>query len=133
MAAAWALIIHEGKLLLTQRSATTSRPGQWCLPGGGIKNEETAENACVRETLEETGLAIQVLRLIEQIEESHYFLCELASVPQEIKLQDAECQDAAWSVPSQILSVGMIMDLKRLVKLFEKAGLKPPLIDGGGA
>lgn len=48
------------KILLTRRSDN----GLWCLPGGAIDPGESAAEACVREVCEETGLHVQVIRLI---------------------------------------------------------------------
>jgi 8-oxo-dGTP pyrophosphatase MutT (NUDIX family) len=48
------------KILLTRRTDN----GRWCLPGGGIDPGESAEEACVREVWEETGLNSRVTRLI---------------------------------------------------------------------
>ena len=48
------------KMLLTRRTDN----GMWCLPGGGMDPGENAEETCVREVYEETGLHIQVVRLI---------------------------------------------------------------------
>ena len=48
------------RILLTQRTDN----GQWCLPGGRIEAGESVAEACVRETWEETGLKVRVLRLI---------------------------------------------------------------------
>lgn len=36
------------------------------LPGGGIESFETAENAAIRETFEETGLTVELIRKIAQ-------------------------------------------------------------------
>ena len=36
----------------------------WVLPGGGIDLGESAESACVREILEETGLSVKIDRLV---------------------------------------------------------------------
>ncbi len=36
----------------------------WVLPGGGIDAEETPENACIREVLEESGLQISIERKV---------------------------------------------------------------------
>jgi 8-oxo-dGTP pyrophosphatase MutT (NUDIX family) len=38
--------------------------GQWCLPGGAIEPGESVAEACAREVLEETGLQVQVTRLL---------------------------------------------------------------------
>ena len=40
------------------------RGGYWCLPGGRMDMDESAQACCIRETLEETGLKTEVIRLI---------------------------------------------------------------------
>ncbi len=47
-------------VLLTRRTDN----GRWCLPGGGMDPGESADETCVREVLEETGLDVQVTRLV---------------------------------------------------------------------
>ncbi len=51
---------QQGAVLLTRRADN----GRWCLPGGHIDPGESAAEACVREVLEETGLQVEVIRLI---------------------------------------------------------------------
>ena len=48
------------RILLTRREDN----GRWCIPGGGMDAGESAEEACVRELLEETGLEVRVTKLI---------------------------------------------------------------------
>ena len=48
------------KVVLTRRSDN----GLWCLPGGGMDPGESAVECCVRESMEETGLEVQVNHLI---------------------------------------------------------------------
>lgn len=43
------------KVLLLRRGNGGDHPGEWCFPGGRMKPGETAEQAAVRETLEEIG------------------------------------------------------------------------------
>jgi 8-oxo-dGTP pyrophosphatase MutT (NUDIX family) len=50
----------QHRVLLTRRSDN----GKWCIPGGGMDPGESAEETCVREVLEETGLQVRVLRLV---------------------------------------------------------------------
>ena len=47
-------------VLLTQRTDN----GRWCLPSGAMDPGESAEETCVREVMEETGLEVRVTRLV---------------------------------------------------------------------
>jgi 8-oxo-dGTP diphosphatase len=62
------LVEQEGRVLLVQRAI---EPGQdqWCLPSGFVEWDEPPETAAARECLEETGLAVKVLNLVEA---THY-------------------------------------------------------------
>ena len=57
-----ALIYDEDRerILMTQREDNQ----RWCLPGGGMDPGESAAETCVREVLEETGLEVEVTRLV---------------------------------------------------------------------
>jgi len=58
------VIIAEGRALLIRRG---SEPllGEWSIPGGMLELGETLEEGVARELLEETGLAVRVIELIE--------------------------------------------------------------------
>ena len=112
---------------MTQRADSTSRSGQWCLPSGGIKIDESAEEACLRETFEETGIEIRVIRQLAITEDSTYFLCEPSTRPQLCRLDPQEVQKAIWYDPSQILDLGPIIDLGKLIPLLMLADLMPPV------
>ena len=58
-----AVIVKERSILLIQRKNEPFK-GKWALPGGYIDENETAEQCCAREALEETGLEIEVKQLI---------------------------------------------------------------------
>ena len=62
-----ALVFHEGKLLMVQRGKEPLR-GWWSLPGGAIELGEAAQEALRRELLEETGLVVEPIRLVEIFE-----------------------------------------------------------------
>jgi len=53
-------ILKEGRVLLTRRKDF----GVWCLPGGHVDQEESLAQAAVREAAEETGLDVQLNRLV---------------------------------------------------------------------
>ena len=48
------------KVLLTRRADN----GKWCLPSGHMEAGESAVETCIREVKEETGLSVQVKRLV---------------------------------------------------------------------
>lgn len=56
----YALIMHEGKVLMVQNK----RHNNWSLPGGGVEKGETLEQAMIREVYEETGLNVEVGHLV---------------------------------------------------------------------
>jgi len=53
-------IVENGQILLTKRSDFAV----WCLPGGALEDGESLAQAAIRETREETGLEVQLTRLI---------------------------------------------------------------------
>lgn len=61
------VLIENGKALLIRRG---SEPllGQWSIPGGTLELGETLREGCARELLEETGITVRVLDLIEVFE-----------------------------------------------------------------
>lgn len=62
MVGASALILDQAgeRVLLTRRTDN----GRWCLPGGRMDPGESLAETCVREVREETGLEVEVVRLI---------------------------------------------------------------------
>lgn len=56
-------LIHEGKwlLMLRNRKKNDINEGRWIAVGGKKEEDETAYECAVRETFEETGLAVQSL------------------------------------------------------------------------
>ena len=67
-----AVIFDESrkKILLTRRTDN----GRWCLPGGRMDPGESVTETCIREALEETGLQVEVKRLIGVYSSPDYLL-----------------------------------------------------------
>jgi 8-oxo-dGTP diphosphatase len=61
------VIIDAGRALLIRRASEPLR-GEWSIPGGMLELGETLEAGVARELLEETGLHVRVLDLIEVFE-----------------------------------------------------------------
>ena len=58
------VVIDDGRTLLIRRGSEPLR-GQWSIPGGTLELGESLEDGVARELLEETGLEVRVLDLIE--------------------------------------------------------------------
>jgi 8-oxo-dGTP diphosphatase len=58
------VVIENGRALLIRRASEPLR-GEWSIPGGMLELGETLEEGVARELLEETGLQVRVLDLIE--------------------------------------------------------------------
>ncbi|WP_427383719.1 NUDIX hydrolase [Janibacter sp. G56] len=62
----YAVVVHDGALLLTQLADHVAGVGgRWSLPGGGIDPGESPLEGVVREVWEETGQHIEDVRLID--------------------------------------------------------------------
>lgn len=59
-----AVLVKDGRVLLVKRNIEPGF-GKWCLPGGFIEEDESAEDAVVREVFEETGLHCRTTRLLD--------------------------------------------------------------------
>lgn len=65
------VVIDNGRALLIRRASEPLR-GEWSIPGGMLELGETLEQGVARELLEETGLHVRVLELIEVFERIVY-------------------------------------------------------------
>ncbi len=58
------LIVQDERVLLVQR-ANDPRKGWWALPAGFVEWDEAPQAAAARECLEETGLTVEIVRLLD--------------------------------------------------------------------
>ena len=59
-----AVVLRGGSVLLVKRRDEPSR-GLWSPPGGALEVGETVEQAAARETLEETGVVVRSVSVVE--------------------------------------------------------------------
>lgn len=60
-----AIFVQEEKILAMKRAAHKPLPGKWEFPGGKIENNESAEEALIREIKEELDVDINQLELFD--------------------------------------------------------------------
>lgn len=64
--AAAVLVMDNGSVLLAKRIFNPSK-GDWTLPAGFVDAHEGPEEAAIRECMEETGLEVEIVRLVDII------------------------------------------------------------------
>ncbi|HEX6270803.1 MAG TPA: NUDIX domain-containing protein [Anaerolineales bacterium] len=85
-------VIYEGKILLTKREDFEV----WCLPSGGVEEGESLAEAARRETKEETGVDVELTRLVGVysrlggMPDVHAVLYEAKPIGGELRLQPGE-------------------------------------------
>jgi 8-oxo-dGTP pyrophosphatase MutT (NUDIX family) len=97
-------IIHEGKILLTQREDFEI----WCLPGGMVEAGESIAAAARREAWEEVGIEVRLTRLVGiyyvgglmNIHHAALFVGE--PLTHAITIQAAEVLDARYFDPADL-------------------------------
>lgn len=101
-----AIIVSEGKVLMVRRRISEGEL-MWQFPAGAIEDGEAAEEAAVRETVEETGLVVAATKLLgERVHPKtgrlmSYTACE--PLQGEARVADEEELDAvAWVAHSEI-------------------------------
>jgi thiamine-phosphate pyrophosphorylase len=93
--------LHRDRVLLVQRDREPNR-GRWSFPGGRIEPGETARAAAARETLEETGVAVQVLDVVDVFDAIfppfHYCVTDYLAVPESDvePVANTDVMDARW-------------------------------------
>lgn len=73
------VVVHEKKLLLSREYRYVIDDYSWEIPGGGIDNGETPEQAAIRELKEETGIEVETVEQLSKFYPLHSFNTELVT------------------------------------------------------
>jgi ADP-ribose pyrophosphatase YjhB (NUDIX family) len=114
--AAGAFIQQDGKILLVKRGVEPEI-GKWALPAGYVDYGEDPAEAAIRETLEETGLQIQITDLFDVIlthslNEVIFIIYRAEPIGGELQADD-DVEEVAWFGKDDIPEVAF--DSTRLV------------------
>jgi 8-oxo-dGTP diphosphatase len=103
-----AVIIENGRVLVTQRPAGSHLAGRWEFPGGKVESLEDPRDALVRELREEIGIEVQAGEIFEVTFHRYahksvlllfYFASRLAASPEPTPLGVA---DLAWRTGGEL-------------------------------
>jgi len=126
------VVISDGRALLIRRGGPPLE-GQWSIPGGMLEVGETLIEGVRRELLEETGIEVRVLDLIEVFERInldgsgkvryHFvvldYLCE--AIRGEARA-GSDVTDVAWAAPAEFDKYSLTETATRVImKAFEIA------------
>jgi 8-oxo-dGTP diphosphatase len=108
-----AVVVHDNKVLLVRRGQAPLK-GEWSLPGGAVELGETLQQGVVREVLEETGLQVVPIAIIEVLDritrdegtgriQYHYVLVDFACRMTGGTLSGgSDAEDARWVTLEQL-------------------------------
>ncbi|MEM2464256.1 MAG: NUDIX hydrolase [Candidatus Bathyarchaeia archaeon] len=127
-------VVHaNGKFLLIRRANEPGK-GLWSIPGGLVEVGEKIRDAVKREVEEETGIRVEVGRLIDVIEnivfdddgrvKFHYILIDFEAKPISEKLEvkpSPEVLEARWFSPEEMRNLSITQTAKAL---FRKMGIE---------
>jgi len=124
------VVLREDEVLLVRR-AKPPREGQWGLPGGAQEIGETVYEAGRREVMEETGLEIEVLGLIDVVDairrdedgrvQYHFTLVDLFArwISGQVRAGD-DAAEAAWFALAEVGELGVWSETERIVRLADE-------------
>ncbi|MFI2349726.1 NUDIX hydrolase [Streptomyces sp. NPDC019443] len=101
-----AIITDGGRVLMIRRRQREGKLS-WAFPGGGIEPGETAEQAAVRETLEEVGLEVKAIKTLgarihpDTGRHMTYVACEMVGGEAHVA-DDEELAEVAWLEHRQV-------------------------------
>ena len=101
-----AVIIRDGRVLLTRRGEGQHLAGMWEFPGGKLEAGESPEEALVRECQEECGIEVEVAEILEVTHHRYpekevlllFYRCELRAG----EVRHLQVADHAWVAPRDL-------------------------------
>lgn len=117
---------HDGKVLVLKRHSDKPQGDTWCLPSGKVGDEESSEQATLRELLEETGISAKADDIVYGVKayvryDTYDFIFHTYSLPLETKpeitIDSTEHSDYAWETKENILQLPLIPDFAEQMQL----------------
>ncbi len=118
--AAFTIILKDDLILLEQRAPGFEFAGSWGLPGGVVENNESYEDAAVRETFEETGIRCQITNSLESFRAKENTIHIYFAVYREgtIVIDESEVTDVQWLTYDQAMKLQLAFNTKALLSKY---------------
>jgi mutator protein MutT len=119
-----AVIIEDGRVLLTRRPPGGRHPGSWEFPGGKIEPGETPRECLARELSEELGIGVTVGEKLAEVHHAYHDLtidllvysCQIATG----QLSDLGCASHAWVTPEDLDEFDMLPPDREVARQLEE-------------
>jgi len=126
------LIKEDGRYLLVKRAAEPDA-GLWSIPGGLIEVGEKAADAAAREALEETGLSVEIMNMLDVVDKIvrdddgnvryHFIIIDFHARPLSGEMRPMDdALDAAWAASEDFTKYELT---PTLVELLKRMGIYP--------
>lgn len=106
-----AVLIDDGRVLLTRRGVGTHLAGMWEFPGGKLEPGESPEAAVVRECREECGIEVEVVDILDvthhRYPEKDVLLLFYRCVLRAGDVQHLQVVDHAWVKPRELAAYAL--------------------------
>ena len=122
------VVLASNKVLMIRR-AKPPRQGQWSLPGGAQELGETVFDAARREVLEETGLDVEILGMVDVVDsissdnlgnvQYHYTLIDFVATVtcSDIPIAGSDASEVAWMTLDKISGLELWSETIRIINL----------------
>ncbi|MEM7224807.1 MAG: NUDIX hydrolase [Pseudomonadota bacterium] len=122
------VVVFKGDRVLLIRRGKAPKAGSWSLPGGRQKLGETVRQAATREVAEETGVEIEILRLLDVVDSItrdaqgafayHYTLVDFLAEWRSGNLAaGSDAADATWADAQNLASYRLWDETERLIAM----------------
>ncbi len=119
-------MVHEGRVLLVRRGRPPLQ-GEWSIPGGALETGETLLDGVRRELMEETGLRVEPVEVLEVLDRIvrdadgraryHYVLVDyLCTVTEAAACAASDADECQWAERHELPQFHLTAETRRVVE-----------------